>query len=194
MNMIAPIDTTADRQRADAPAPQRWTRWQKRSAILVPVAIAGVVGVKLFDHSDAVAAAPPPAAVTIATPLVRQISEWDDYVGRFAPSRSVEVRPRVAGEVTGVHFHDGDVVRPGQLLFTIDARPFAAALAEARANEASAKSALVLARTDLGRATRLIDDEAVSAGEVDALRGKLQAAQAGLAAAQARVRARALDV
>ncbi|MDN4633231.1 efflux RND transporter periplasmic adaptor subunit [Sphingomonas sp. PsM26] len=194
MNMIAPIDTAAANETTAPPPSKRWTRWQKRSAILIPVAIAGVVGVKLFDHSDAVAAAPPPAAVTVATPLVRQVSEWDDYVGRFAPSRSVEVRPRVAGEVTGVHFHDGDIVRPGQLLFTIDARPFAAALAEARANEASAQSALVLARTDLGRATRLIDDEAVSAGEVDALRGKLQAAQAGLAAAQARVRARALDV
>jgi len=194
MNMIAPIDTAAANEATAPPPSKRWTRWQKRGAILIPVAIAGVVGVKLFDHSDAVAAAPPPAAVTVATPLVRQVSEWDDYVGRFAPSRSVEVRPRVAGEVTGVHFHDGDVVRPGQLLFTIDARPFAAALAEARANEASAQSALTLARTDLGRATRLIDDEAVSAGEVDALRGKLQAAQAGLAAAQARVRARALDV
>jgi multidrug efflux system membrane fusion protein len=194
MNMIAPIDTAAANEATAPPPSKRWTRWQKRGAILIPVAIAGVVGVKLFDHSDAVAAAPPPAAVTVATPLVRQVSEWDDYVGRFAPSRSVEVRPRVAGEVTGVHFHDGDVVRPGQLLFTIDARPFAAALAEARANEASAQSALTLARTDLGRATRLIDDEAVSAGEVDALRGKLQAAQAGLAAVQARVRARALDV
>ncbi|MET4666934.1 efflux RND transporter periplasmic adaptor subunit [Sphingomonas sp. PvP056] len=194
MNMIAPIDTAAANEATAPPPSKRWTRWQKRGAIVIPVAIAGVVGVKLFDHSDAVAAAPPPAAVTIATPLVRQVSEWDDYVGRFAPSRSVEVRPRVAGEVTGVHFHDGDIVRPGQLLFTIDARPFAAALAEARANEASAQSALTLARTDLGRATRLIDDEAVSAGEVDALRGKLQAAQAGLAAAQARVRARALDV
>jgi multidrug efflux system membrane fusion protein len=194
MNMIAPIDTAAASEATVPPPSKRWTRWQKRGAILIPMAIAGVVGVKLFDHSDAVAAAPPPAAVTVATPLVRQVSEWDDYVGRFAPSRSVEVRPRVAGEVTGVHFHDGDIVRPGQLLFTIDARPFAAALAEARANEASAQSALKLARTDLGRATRLIDDEAVSAGEVDALRGKLQAAQAGLAAAQARVRARALDV
>ncbi|WP_242187756.1 efflux RND transporter periplasmic adaptor subunit [Sphingomonas sp. CARO-RG-8B-R24-01] len=190
MNMITPIETAQDSRGAMA----RRSRWQTRGLILVPIAIAGVVGVKLFDHSDAVAAAPPPAAVTVAAPLVRQVSEWDDYVGRFAPSRSVEVRPRVAGEVTGVHFHDGDVVQPGQLLFTIDARPFAAALAEARANEASAQSALVLARTDLGRATRLIKDDAVSAGEVDALRGKLQAAQAGLAAAQARVRARALDV
>ena len=195
MNMIAPIDTTQNVvPDASHPPVKRWTRWQKRTAIIVPIAIAGVIGVKLFDHSDAVAAAPPPAPVTIATPLVREISEWDDYVGRFAPSRTVEVRPRVAGEVTGVHFRDGEVVKQGQLLFTIDSRPFAAALAEARANEASAQSALVLARNDLGRATRLIADDAVSAGEIDALRGKLQAAQAALAAAQARVRARALDM
>lgn len=195
MNMITPIDTTHDVEHDPARPPvKRWTRWQKRAAVLVPIAIAGVVGVKVFDHSDAVAALPPPAAVTIATPLVREISEWDDYVGRFAPSRTVEVRPRVAGEVTGVHFRDGEVVRQGQLLFTIDARPFQAELAEARANEASAQSALVLARTDLGRATRLIADDAVSAGEIDALRGKLQAAQAALGAAQARVRAKALDV
>ncbi|MET0271330.1 MAG: efflux RND transporter periplasmic adaptor subunit, partial [Sphingomonas sp.] len=99
-----------------------------------------------------------------------------------------------AGEVTGIHFRDGETVRKGQLLFTIDPRPFAAALAEARANAASAASALTLARTDLGRAERLIADEAVSAGEVDALRGRLQAAQAALAAANARVRARDLDL
>jgi multidrug efflux system membrane fusion protein len=148
----------------------------------------------VFDSDPAVAAAPPPANVTVASPLVRQVSEWDDYVGRFAPSRAVEIRPRVAGEVTGVHFRDGDIVRAGQLLFTIDNRPFAAALAEARANVASAASALALARTDLGRAQRLVADEAVSAGEVDALRGRVQAAVAALAAANARVRARALDV
>ncbi len=154
----------------------------------------GAAGAKLADQSPAVAAAPPLAAVTVAAPLVRDVSEWDDYVGRFAPSRTVEIRPRVAGEVTGIHFRDGEVVQKGQLLFTIDARPFAAALAEARANAASASSALVLARTDLGRATKLIDDEAISAGEVDSLRAKVQAATAALAAANARVRARALDV
>ena len=109
---------------------------------------------------------------------------------RAAPSKSV----RASGEVTGIHFRDGEIVSKGQLLFTIDSRPFAAALAEAHANVASAKSALSLARTDLGRAQRLVADEAVSAGEVDALRGRLEAAQAALAAAQARERARALDV
>ena len=199
MTLMTPItaaqDTRPDAASGIAPAARhRRPAWQRGAMVLVPVALLGAVGVKLFDHPDAAMAAPPPASVTVASPLVRQVSEWDDYVGRFAPSRSVEIRPRVAGEVTGVHFHDGDIVRKGQLLFTIDSRPFAAALAEAHANVASARSALSLARTDLGRAQRLVADEAVSAGEVDALRGKLEAATAALAAAQARERARALDV
>src|SRR3546814_20099576 len=75
--------------------------------------------------------------VTVAAPLVREITEWDDYVGRFEASRSVEVRPRVSGELTGIHFTDGQIVRKGQLLFTIDPRPFNAALAEARDDAAS---------------------------------------------------------
>ncbi|WP_156680536.1 efflux RND transporter periplasmic adaptor subunit [Sphingomonas profundi] len=194
MNMVTTIERP-DEQRS-APQAQRHRRplWQRGGVILVPALLLAAGGMKLLDRPEAAHAAPPPPAVTVATPLVREVSEWDDYVGRFAPSRTVEIRPRVAGEVTGVHFRDGEIVRPGQLLFTIDARPFAAALAEARANAASAASTLALARTDLARAERLIADEAVSAGEVDALRGRLKAAQAAVAAADARVRARALDL
>ncbi len=196
MNQLTTITAANDADVVASPPADRHRRpaWQRGAMVLVPIALLGAVGVKLFDHPDAAMAAPPPASVTVASPLVRQVSEWDDYVGRFAPSRTVEIRPRVAGEVTGIHFRDGEIVRRGQLLFTIDSRPFAAALAEAHANVASAKSALSLARTDLGRAQRLVADEAVSAGEVDALRGRLEAAQAALAAAQARERARALDV
>jgi RND family efflux transporter MFP subunit len=80
------------------------------------------------------------------------------------------------------------------LLFTIDQRPFLAALAEARAATASARSALLLAQNDYARVQRLSGDEAVSASEVDMLRSRLQAAQAALAGAQARERSRALDV
>ncbi len=94
--------------------------------------------------------------VTVAAPLERQVNQWDDYVGRFEASRSVEVRPRVSGQIVGVHFTDGQIVRQGQLLFTIDPRPFAAALAEARASVASAQSELALAETNLGRARRLL--------------------------------------
>jgi RND family efflux transporter MFP subunit len=196
VNELTTITAANDANVASSPPTDRHRRpaWQRGAMVLVPIALLGAVGVKMFDHPDAAMAAPPPASVTVASPLVRQVSEWDDYVGRFAPSRTVEIRPRVAGEVTGIHFRDGEIVSKGQLLFTIDSRPFAAALAEAHANVASAKSALSLARTDLGRAQRLVADEAVSAGEVDALRGRLEAAQAALTAAQARERARALDV
>jgi RND family efflux transporter MFP subunit len=192
MNMITPIESTTARPLVDGF--NRMSRTRRAAIVLIPLALVAAAGTKLAGESPAVAAAPPPPAVTVAAPLVRDVSEWDDYVGRFAPSRTVEIRPRVAGEVTGIHFRDGEIVRKGQLLFTIDPRPFSAALAEARANAASARSALALAQADLGRATRLIADEAVSAGEVDSLRAKVQAAQAALAAADARVRVRALDV
>ena len=192
MNMITPIESNTARPLVDGF--NRMSRTRRAAIVLIPLALVAAAGTKLAGESPAVAAAPPPAAVTVAAPLVRDVSEWDDYVGRFAPSRTVEIRPRVAGEVTGIHFRDGEIVQKGQLLFTIDPRPFSAALAEARANAASARSALALAQADLGRATRLIADEAVSAGEVDSLRAKVQAAQAALAAADARVRVRALDV
>ena len=105
---------------------------QKVALGLVPLAL--VAGIAFGRPGGTEAnAAPPPVTVTAAQPLVRQVSEWDDYSGRFEASRSVEVRPRVSGAIVGVHFKDGSYVRQGQLLFTIDPRPFAASLAEARA-------------------------------------------------------------
>lgn len=175
------------------PAPRRLTRSQKIVLGLLPIAVAGGI-VLSRGGGTPVTAAPPPATVTAAAPIVRQITEWDDYSGRFEASRSVEVRPRVSGAVTGVHFTDGAIVRKGQLLFTIDPRPFTAALAEAQAAVQSAQSDLALARADLGRATRLLEVDAVSRSDVDRIRARVQAGQAALAAAQARVRSRALDV
>lgn len=174
----------------DADPKPRW----RRGLVLVPIVLAGAIGFKLFHHGPAAPAAMPPADVTVATPLARDVTEWDDYVGRFVASQSVEVRPRVSGQVTQRHFKDGDVVKQGQILFTIDQRPFLAAQAEARANVESAQSALTLARSDFARANRLSGDDAVSAGEIDALRSKVQSAEAALAAAQARLRTRSLDV
>ena len=158
------------------------------------VALIGVGTAKFAGGSAPAAAAPPPPAVTVAVPLLRQVDEWDDYIGRFAPSKSVEIRPRVSGALTGIFFKDGEVVKQGQLLFRIDPRPFAAALAEARAKEASALSSVQLAKSALARATRLIADEAVSAEEIDTLRANLRAAEAAVGATRAQVTARALDV
>jgi len=158
------------------------------------VAAAIVLAWFLLGRDEAPAAAPQLPVVTVATPLQQEVAEWADLIGRFEASRSVELRPRVSGQVTAVHFTDGQYVRAGQPLFTIDPRPYRAALAEAEAGVATARSDLALARSDLERALRLVEDDAVAQSEIDALRARVTAGQASVAAAQARVRSRSLDV
>lgn len=194
MNMPFQIDTPLARQVELSPPPRRGITSRHMATGAIGAAVVLGLGWKLASHPGAAPPAPPPALVSTVTPLAHDVLQWDDYVGRFAPSQTVDIRPRVSGPITAIHFRDGATVRRGDLLFTIDARPFAAALAEAAANVASARSALALARADLARVQSLTGDEAVAASETDALRAKAQAAAAALAAAQARQEARALDV
>ncbi len=126
------------------------------------------------------AGGPPPAMVTVATPLQEEVVDWDDFTGRFEAPERVDVRARVGGYLQNVHFRDGQFVRKGQLLFTLDGRPAQAALAAAQA-EAD------LARADLARAQALLEAEAISQEEFD--RRRAQAA-----VAEATLRARRLDV
>jgi multidrug efflux system membrane fusion protein len=176
--------------------PPERPRITKKRAAYAALPIAGLIlfaGYSLIGDK-AQADAPPLPVVTVSQPLEKSIVEWDDYVGRFEASQAVDIRPRVSGALVGIHFRDGEIVRKGQLLFTIDPRPFRASLAEAQARVASAATALSLARSELARANRLITDQAVSAEEVDSLRAAVDSAQASLAAARAQVRAKALDV
>ncbi|MEO5706305.1 MAG: efflux RND transporter periplasmic adaptor subunit [Alteraurantiacibacter sp.] len=177
-------------QAPDASTTSRTPRWIALGLILLVLAASWF----LLRGENAPAAAPPMATVTVAAPLQREITEWDEYIGRFEASRSVEVRPRVSGQVTAIHFTDGQFVRAGATLFTIDARPYRASLAEAQARVASASSALALARSDLARAQRLVAEDAIAANEIDRLAAEVRANEAALAAAQATVRIRALDV
>ncbi len=163
-------------------------------AIAAALLVGAGLGWHYWSGGDVAAAPMPTPVVTVAQPLVREVTEWDDYVGRFAPSRTVEVRPRVSGAVTQVLFKDGDFVRQGQPLFVIDPRPYRAVLAEAQAEVASARSALALAQSDYSRVAGLTGDEAMAASEVDARRARVRAAAAALAGAQARVQTRSLDV
>lgn len=195
MNMLTDIKKAEDAGETSpaTPQPTGGRRWRKAALIGVPAAVL-MAGLVLGNDEAAPPPAPPVPVVTVAAPLARRVTQWDDYVGRFEASQTVEVRPRVSGQIVGIHFADGQVVRRGQLLFSIDPRPFAAALAEARAGLASAQSDLSLAQGDLSRAESLIPDQAISRSEVDRLRARVQAASASVAAAQARVHTRALDL
>ena len=78
--------------------------------------------------------------MTVAKPVKRTVVDYDEYVGRFVAVDSVEVRARVSGYLDSVHFKDGQMVKQGDLLFTIDKRPFQNALDQARANLAAGAS------------------------------------------------------
>lgn len=136
----------------------------------------------------------PPPPVTVAPPLIKPIVDWDDYIGRFEARQSVEVRPRVSGYVSSINFRDGEFARAGDLLFVIDPRPFAATLAQARADAQRAHATTELARANFARSEKLLAANAVSREEFDTSRSTLGQAQASEAAADATVRARALDV
>ncbi|EJO32425.1 efflux RND transporter periplasmic adaptor subunit [Achromobacter marplatensis] len=135
-----------------------------------------------------------PPTVSVALPMQRTVIEWDDYVGRFEASRRVEVLPRVSGQIVGVHFKDGEIVQQGQLLFSIDPRPYQAAYAEAQAGLASATSELTLARAELARAHRLAGDSAISKSDIDQLQARVRTGTANVAGAQARVALKSLEL
>lgn len=138
---------------------------------------------------------PPPAPlVSAGHPLQRNVVDWDDYVGRFEAIQDVEVRPRVSGQIVRIGFRDGLKVAKGQFLFEIDPRPYAAALAQARADEARAAATLANARTEFAREQELLRANAVSREEYDGKLAAERTALAGLDAARAAVRQRALDL
>jgi len=161
-----------------------------------PIALSILLSLTLAACSgaDDAQGGPPQLPVTAAAPLVRDVTEWDDYVGRFEAVDSVEVRPRASGYLQRAHFTDGQYVRAGQLLFTIDARPSQAALDQARAQLARAQATLANARTELARSTTLAASQAASQEEVEQRRSAVRTGEADVAAANAAIRASALNV
>ncbi|OWR00010.1 efflux RND transporter periplasmic adaptor subunit [Sphingopyxis witflariensis] len=144
--------------------------------------------------SDDAQGGPPALPVTVAKPLVKEVTEWDDYVGRFEAVDSVEVRPRASGYLQRSHFTDGQYVRAGQLLFTIDARPSQAALDQARAQLARSQATLANARTELARSETLAKSQAASQEEVESRRAAVRTGEADVAAARAAIRGSELNV
>lgn len=138
--------------------------------------------------------APPPPEVTVALPLQREVVDWDDYTGRFEAPQDVEVRARVTGVISAINFKNGQDVKAGQSLFTIDPRPYEAALQQARGQAARAQAALVNARQVYKRSQALAAANAVSKEEVETNVASQRSAAADLEAANAAVRNAALNL
>jgi multidrug efflux system membrane fusion protein len=140
------------------------------------------------------AAAPPPPTVTIAKPVKRTVSDFDEYVGRFVAVNSVEVRARVSGYLDGVHFKDGQTVKQGDLLFTIDKRPFQNAADQARANLTQAKSNLAFTEADYTRGQQLVRDKTITDQTFEQRSQAFRNSQASVTNAEAALRTSELDL
>ena len=144
-------------------------------------------------ESQKQATAPPPK-VTVAHPIKRTIVDQDEYVGRFVPVDVVEVRARVSGYLDRIHFSDGQIVKRGDLLFTIDKRPFQNTLDQARANLETAKSNVVFTQSDLARGQQLVRERTISEQIYEQRAQAFRNAQASVAANEAMVRQAELDL
>ncbi len=157
-------------------------------AVLLAVALSGC-GDKPPPQA---AAAPPP--VTIAQPVKRTVTDWDEFTGRFEAVEEVQVRARVGGFVTSVEFRDGAIVRAGDLLYVIDSRPFEAVAEQADGQLADARAKAELAKRELDRGLSLVQTSAVSEQVVDQRRQALQAAHAAETVAEGALKAAKLNV
>jgi membrane fusion protein, multidrug efflux system len=145
------------------------------------------------DKPPAPAAGAAPS-VTVAQPVKRTVTDWDEFTGRFEAVAEVQVRARVGGFVTSVEFRDGAIVRTGDLLYVIDARPFEAVALQAEGQLSDARAKSELARRELDRALTLNQTQAVSDAVVDQRRQALQTARAVETTADGALKAAKLNI
>jgi RND family efflux transporter MFP subunit len=156
--------------------------------VLLAVTLAGCDG----KPAPQAAAAPPP--VTVAQPVKRTVTDWDEFTGRFDAVEEVQVRARVGGFVTHVEFRDGAFVNAGDLLYIIDPRPFEAVAEQADGQLSDAHAKAELAKRELDRALTLVQTSAVSESTVDQRRQALQAAKAAQTQAEGLLKAAQLNI
>src|SRR5215212_7013623 len=139
-------------------------------------------------------AAPAPPAVTVAKPVKQSVTDYDEYVGRFIAVDSVEIRARVSGYLDKVHFKDGQIVKQGDPLITIDRRPFETSLAQARATRSSVRNDMASTESDLARASQLVRDRTITEQTFEQRTQAKRVADAAVAAQEAAVRQAELDI
>jgi RND family efflux transporter MFP subunit len=138
--------------------------------------------------------APKPVQVTAAAAVEREVNDWDEFTGRLEAVETVEVRPRVTGYIDAVHFMEGGLIKKGDLLFTIDPRPYRAELAKAEAELARAQAQAELSRSLAARAENLVGVRAISQEAYEQRNNAAREAAANVEAAQAAVSSARLNL
>jgi RND family efflux transporter MFP subunit len=160
-------------------------------AILVALISSGLAG---CGRATGAPPGPPPAAVTVARPVQKEVVEWDTYTGHLEAPESVNVAARVSGQIVDEPFKEGSIVKKGDLLFVIDDRPFKADLDAKQADVEKAQAQLLVAKVTYDRQLGLQKDKAVSQQDVDNAKAAFDQASAEVAGAQAAVETSKLNL
>lgn len=175
-------------------ARRRW--WAAAGIAAAVTATAGAVFGLQTSHAEAPAphAAAPAVPVSVAQVQQQDVTLWDEFSGRLEAVQRVDVRPRVSGAVQAVHFKEGALVKPGDLLFTVDPAPYAAEADRAEAQVVAAKARMAYTQSESERATRLWEERAIAQKEFDERVNAQREADANLRAAQAALQAARLNL
>lgn len=165
-------------------------------AIVAALFTAAALALAACERSDTTAKkqAPPPPQVTVAPPQAKAVVDKDEYVGRFIAVDTVEIRARVSGYLDAVHFRDGQLVKTGDLLFTVDRRSFQNARDQASASLTQAKANLAYTQSDLERAQGLVGGSVISQQTFEQRTQAKRVAEANVAAQEAALRQATLDL
>jgi RND family efflux transporter MFP subunit len=163
-------------------------------SVFVPSVLFSWIAAASLASAQGGPAQPPPPPVTVAKPVVKDIVERTDFIGRFEAIDQVDIRARVSGYLDKVHFQDGTFVKAGDLLFTIDPRPYRNALEQSQSAVTSSQVRLEFAQSDLERAEQLRRTGNIPDQLFDQRRQAFLTAKAELDRAQAALRQAQLDV
>jgi len=146
------------------------------------------------DTKSAPVAKPPAPQVTVAKVECKPLVETDEFTGRLEAVDHVEIRPRVSGQLDSVHFQEGAIVQKGDLLFTIDPRPFQAEVDRLKAELERAHAQLARSQSDFARAERLHNNNGMSVEEYDRRNSARAEAEAQVASVEASLRGAELNL
>ena len=155
--------------------------------------ILALIGSGCDTKSAPVTKAPAPQ-VTVAKVECKPVIESDEFTGRLEAVDHVEIRPRVSGQLDSVHFQEGAIVQKGELLFTIDPRPFQAEVDRLKAELERAKAQLARSQSDFARAERLHNNNGMSVEEYDRRNSARAEAEAQVASVEASLRGAELNL
>ncbi len=165
-----------------------------RNLVLATVAASVLMACQPQREEQAGTSQPPAPQITVAQVISERVTEWDEFTGRLQAPQTVELRPRVSGYVEQVVFEEGALVKAGDILFLIDAKPLEAQVSRLKADLVDAESQALLAQRQLVRGKKLIKKNAISHEELDNRAASQQQANARVQSRKAALEQAQLDL